>query len=82
MTSTIPLHEETLLKARIELNEITGEKEEKIESLRQRIKDAQTSNEIPQHARLDIKTLVRFLRARKYDVDKAMHLYSSYYRFR
>lgn len=80
--TTTSLPEETLLKAKTELNEITGEKEEKIESLRHRIKDAQSRNEIPQRARLDDRMLVRFLRARKYDVEKATYLYSRYYQFR
>lgn len=76
------LHEATLSKAKKELNEIPEEKEEKIELLRERIKDAQTRNELPQSARLDDRTLIRFLRARKYNVNKALYLYSDYYRFR
>lgn len=79
---TTLLNEETLLKARKELNEVPGEKEEKLEMFRKRIKDAQTRNELPQHARLDDRMLIRFLRTRKYNVDKALHHYLCYYRFR
>ena len=75
------LNEDTMLKARKELNEIPGEKEEKLELFQKRIRDAQ-SNELPQRARQDDRMLVRFLRARKYNVDKALHLYFSYHRFR
>ena len=76
------LHEETLLKARQELNEIPGDKEAKVELLRLRIKDAQRRNELAQQTLIDDRTLTRFLRAKKYNIDKAMHLYSSYHRFR
>ena len=79
---TALLHEETLQKARTELNEIQGEKEEKVELFRQRIKDAQCCNELPQRTRLDNRMLIRFLRVKKYNIDKAMHLYRSYHRFR
>ena len=79
---TVLLNEDTMLKARKELNEIPGEKEEKLELFQKRIRDAQSRNEFPQCARLDDRTLVRFLRARKYNVDKALHLYFSYHRFR
>ena len=79
---TTLLSEETLLKARKELNEIAGEKEEKVELLRQRIKDAQCRNELPQCTRVDDRMLIRFLRVKKYNVDKAMHKYTSYHRFR
>ena len=79
---TTSLHEETLLKARNELNEIQGEKEEKVEMFRKGIQDAQARNELPERARLDDRMLIRFLRARKYSVDKALYLYTNYYRFR
>ena len=79
---TTLLSEETLLKARKELNEIPGEKEEKVKLFRQRIKDAQSRNELSQHTRLDDRTLIRFLRVKKYNVDKTMHRYVSYHRFR
>lgn len=79
---TTMLHEETSLKARNELNEIPGEKEEKIELFRLRIKDAQRRNQLLQRTRVDDRMLVRFLRVKKYDVDKAMNLYSNYYCFR
>ena len=75
------LNEGTMLKARKELNEIPGEKEEKLELFQKRIRDSQSS-ELPQRARQDDRMLVRFLRARKYNVDKALHLYFSYHRFR
>ena len=75
------LNEDTMLKARKELNEIPGEKEEKLELFQKRVRDTQ-SNELPQRARQDDRMLVRFLRARKYNVDKALHLYFSYHRFR
>ena len=76
------LHEEAILKARKELNEIPGEKEAKVELFRQRIKNAQRRRELAQHTLIDDRTLVRFLRAKKYNIDKAMDLYSSYHRFR
>lgn len=76
------LQEATLVKARNELNEIPGEKEEKVELFRQRIKDAAISDPLLRCTRTDDRMLVRFLRVKKYDVDKALHLYSSYYLFR
>ena len=79
---TVLLNEAMLLKARKELNEIPGEKEEKVELLRQKIKDAQCRNELPSHTRLDDRMLIRFLRVKKYNIDKAMHKYASYHRFR
>ena len=76
------LQEETLLKARNELNEIPEEKQEKIDLLRSNIRDAIDRHELPRTARVDDRMLVRFLRPKKYNVEKALRLYTNYYRLR
>jgi len=76
------LQEETLLKARNELNEIPEEKQEKIDLLRSSIRDAIDRHELPRTARVDDRMLVRFLRPKKYNVEKALRLYTNYYRLR
>jgi len=76
------LHEETLLKAKIELNEIPEEKQEKIDLMRSNIRDAIERHELPRTARVDDRMLVRFLRSKKYNVEKALRQYTKYYRLR
>lgn len=81
-TCTVKLSEDTLLKARKELNEVPEEKEHKIKSLRERIAALQKQGKLPQNCRTDNRMIVRFLRANKYDVDKSLNQYSNYQQFR
>lgn len=76
------LSEETLRKARKELNEIPEEKEQKIKSLREQIAALQEKGKLARNCRTDDRMLVRFLRANKYDVDKSLNQYSNYQQFR
>jgi len=76
------LSEETLEKARKELNEIPEEKEQKIKSLREKIVALQEQDKLPRNCRTDNRMLVRFLRANKYDVEKSLNQYSNYQQFR
>lgn len=76
------LSEETLEKARRELNEIPEEKEQKIKSLGEKITALQEQGKLPRNCRTDNRMLVRFLRANKYNVDKALNQYSNYQQFR
>jgi len=76
------LHEETLLKARTELNEIPEEKQAKIDMLRSKILSAIDCHKLPQNTRVDDRMLVRFLRPKKFNVEKALKLCINYYRLR
>ena len=76
------MSEETLQKARKELNEIPGEKEDKVKSLREKIAALQEQGKLPKNCRMDDKMLVRFLRANKYDLDKSLNQYNNYQQFR
>ena len=75
---------ETLEKARRELREDPDKRAEAVEELRTKIAEAKND---PEHggvefSRDDGPFLLRFLRARKFDVDRATLLYCNYYKFR
>ncbi|XP_065176269.1 retinaldehyde-binding protein 1-like [Sycon ciliatum] len=77
------LSEKTRQKAEAELNESDERKAQAITELRQKIGEYSTENptlKLPQSD--DDAFLVRFLRARKYDVDRALKLIVSYATFR
>ena len=76
------LSEEAQQKARKELNEIPGEKEDKVKSLREKIAALQEQGKLPKSCRTDNRTLVRFLRANKYDLEKSLNQYNNYHQFR
>lgn len=76
------LSEETLQKARKELNEIPEEKEYKTKSLRENITALQEQGKLPKNCRTDDRMLVRFLRASKFNVDKSLSQYVNYQHFR
>lgn len=81
-TSSQQLCEETLQKAKNELNEIPGEKEHKTQSLRAKIAALQEQGKLSQNCRTDNRMLVRFLRANKFDVDRSLAQYINYQHFR
>lgn len=75
---------DTLEKARRELGEDPETRAQLIDQLRTKIEEAEGN---PEHedvkfVRRDGKFLLRFLRARKFNVDRAVQLYCNYYRFR
>ena len=73
----------TLEKARRELREVPEKRLECIRSLRKAIEgyDRQPDEEEVVFQRNDDKFLLRFLRARKFDVDRALQLYVNYYKY-
>lgn len=73
---------ETLEKARRELGEDPETRSELVGQLRAKIDEAEGDYEDVKFVRKDGKFLLRFLRARKFDVDGAVHLYCNYYKFR
>ena len=75
-------YDETLLKARDELNEIPEEKQDKIDLLRSAVLNAMDRHQLPRNARVDDKMLIRLLRPKKYNVEKALKLYINYHRLR
>lgn len=72
---------ETLEKARRELGEEPGRREEAIRELREKI-EAQEVEEGVGYERKDDKFLLMFLRARKFNMDRSLQLYTNYYRYR
>ena len=54
---------------------------DKIRELRRRIQGAEENSEIL-FSRKDSRFLLRFLRARKFHVERALHLYLNYYKYR
>lgn len=75
---------DTLEKARRELGEDPETRAQLIDQLRTKIEEAEGN---PEHedvkfVRRDGKFLLRFLRARKFNVDRAVQLYCNYYKFR
>ncbi|CAI8011460.1 Retinaldehyde-binding protein 1 [Geodia barretti] len=75
---------ETLEKARRELREDPDKRAEAVEELRTKIAEAKNDPEhgVVEFSRDDGPFLLRFLRARKFDVDRATLLYCNYYKFR
>ena len=75
---------ETLEKARRELNEDPDTRAEAVSELRGKIEEAESSPEYEGlvFARKDGSFLLRFLRARKFNVERAAQLYCNYYKFR
>lgn len=74
----------TLDKARKELFEVPEERLQKVTELRERVEEAE---KFPEYegvvfARRDGRFLLRFLRARKFNVDRALQLYLNYYKYR
>jgi retinaldehyde-binding protein 1 len=75
---------ETLEKAKKELNEDPETRAEMVDKLRVKIEEAKGDPEVAEveFTRNDGSFLLRFLRARKFDVDRAAKLYFNYYKFR
>ena len=75
---------ETLEKARRELGEDPEKRAEVVEALRAKITEVKSDPELDgiEFSRDDGPFLLRFLRARKFDVDRAALLYCNYYKFR
>jgi retinaldehyde-binding protein 1 len=74
----------TLLKARMELREVP---EKRMESIRQLRKAIESYRRMPGEdelvfKRTDNKFLLRFLRSRKFDVERALQVYVNYYKYR
>ena len=75
---------ETLEKARRELGEDPDKRAEAVEHLRAKIDEMRGGPDYDgvEFSRQDGRFLLRFLRARKFDVDRAAQLYVNYYKFR
>lgn len=75
---------ETLEKARRELREDPDKRAEAVEELRAKIAEAKSDPEYEgvEFSRDDGPFLLRFLRARKFDAERATLLYCNYYKFR
>ena len=75
---------ETLEKARKELGEDPETRAEAVEELRAKIQEVKREPECEgiEFSRNDGRFLLRFLRAKKFDVERAAKLYCNYYRFR
>ena len=75
---------ETLEKAKRELREVPQERLEAIHELRQSIERCERRSNEPGvvFERKDDKFLLRFLRARKFSLDRALQLYINYYKYR
>ena len=74
----------TLQKARKELREVPEKRLENIRQLRKAIEayDRQPGERELVFRRTDDRFLLRFLRARKFDVDRTLQLYVNYYKYR
>lgn len=75
---------DTLEKARRELGEDPETRAELVSQLRAKIEEAEGTPEYEdvKLVRKDGQFLLRFLRGRKFDVDRAVQLYCNYYKFR
>lgn len=75
---------ETLEKARKELGEDPEKRVEAVDALRAKVAEARSDPELDgvEFSRDDGPFLLRFLRARKFDVERAARLYVNYYKFR
>ena len=72
---------ETLEKAMRELGEVPEKRPEAIQELREKIEHISEEEGLT-FERKDDKFLLRFLRARKFNSDRALQLYVNYYRYR
>jgi retinaldehyde-binding protein 1 len=74
----------TLEKARRELFEVPAERLTRLAELRGRIAEAEKGSDLKGvvFARQDDRFLLRFLRARKFDVERSLQLYLNYYKYR
>lgn len=75
---------DTLMKARLELREVP---EKRMDSIRQLRKAIESYRRLPGEEdivfrRTDNRFLLRFLRARKFDVDRALQVYVNYHKYR
>ena len=77
---------EVLEKAKRELNEVPEERSGALEGLRRKIVEREIENDPDLEGvtfeRKDDAFLIRFLRARKFDQDRALELYTHYYKSR
>ena len=75
---------DTLEKAKEELFEVPEKREEAVVELRAKVEEKESTPEFERvaFARKDGPFLLRFLRARKFDVERAATLYCNYYRYR
>ena len=75
---------DTLLKARAELREIPEKRMEHIRQLRKAIESYRRlpGEEGVVFKRTDNRFLLRFLRSRKFDVERSLHVYVNYYKYR
>ena len=76
------LSDSTKEKAARELNESDETRQTKIDELRRRIDEFEGDESVFVDSRRDDAFLVRFLRARKFDVDRAFTQYKSYFEYR
>lgn len=75
----------SLEKARQELNEDPATRHKAIQELRDKIKSwkpSKTEEKLVVLGRTNDKSLLKFLRARKFDIDKSLQLYVNYHAFR
>ena len=75
---------DTLLKARLELKEVPEKRMESIRQLRKAIESYRRhpGEEEVVFERTDNKFLLRFLRSRKFDQERALQVYVNYYKYR
>ena len=76
------LSDSTKEKAARELNESDETRQTKIDELRRRIDEFEGDESVFVDSRRDDAFLVRFLRARKFDVDRAFTQYKSFFEYR